>query len=483
MVFSSSLFVYYFLPITLVIYFIIFKFNLKYSNYWLLIVSLLFYSWGEPNYVILMLVSIMFNYLFGLFLEKTRNNDNKKVQAKLVLALSVLFNIGLLIYFKYTDFIIVSLNSLMGMLNSGFAIEPPQVILPIGISFFTFQIMSYVIDVYRGEVQVQKNIFLLGLYISLFPQLIAGPIVRYIDIEKEINIRTVSLEKFTMGMRRFIIGFIKKIIVANTVSVLADKAFGASLSDMTATLAWVGAISYAMQIYFDFSAYSDMAIGIGKMLGFDFKENFNYPYISKSMKDFWRRWHISLSTWFRDYLYVPLGGNRKGPFRTYRNLLIVFFITGLWHGASWSFIIWGLYHGLFLILERGAFGRMLEKIPSFFTRIYTLLIILIGWVIFRADSIGQALWYVGKMFDFSNIGFGYTVSLFDSQLLLITVLGIVFCMPVFKWLSKKFSWLDINQAPIGIYAVSNAAFVALFLVALCFMAANSGYNPFIYFRF
>ena len=330
MVFSSLTFLLLFLPITLFFYFIIPKTKTNLRNIVLLIVSLIFYAWGEPIYILLMMFSIIINYFLGLILDKS----NKR---KLWLIISIFFNIGLLFFFKYTDFFLSNLNNL-------FNIEIPllNLTLPIGISFYTFQILSYVIDVYRKEVQVQKNILKLATYITLFPQLIAGPIVRYITICDELNKRDESIKNFASGLRRFILGLGKKVIIANNVAILADAVFNNSPNGVGSLIIWLGAIAYTIQIYFDFSGYSDMAIGLGKMFGFNFLENFNYPYIAKSITDFWRRWHISLSSFFRDYLYIPLGGNRCSKIKWFRNIFIVWFLTGLWHGASWNYIVWGV---------------------------------------------------------------------------------------------------------------------------------------------
>lgn len=337
MVFTSAIFIFMFLPITLLGYYLVPK---NFKNIWLFFVSIIFYSWSGVYYAILFLFSAYMNYLFGIWMERT--NKRKKV-----LVISLFWNLGLLGFFKYFTFILFNIQRFIQIFISGFTMKIPQITLPVGISFFTFQIMSYVIDLYRKEIKVQRKFSNLGLYILLFPQLIAGPIVRYIDVEKEINNRYVNIDIFDYGVRRFILGFSKKILIANTMGIWADNVFNTPWDKMSSPLAWLGIFGYGMQIFFDFSAYSDMAIGLGKMFGFHFLENFEYPYISKSIQEFWRRWHMSLSQWFRDYLYIPLGGNRKGLKRTYINLIIVFFCTGLWHGAAWNFIFWGLFHGVF----------------------------------------------------------------------------------------------------------------------------------------
>ena len=345
MVFSSFVFLIYFLPITVLGYYLM---PGKGKNLWLLLASLIFYAWGEPKYIILMLVSILINYGLGLLIEK----ENSQAGRKAWMIFSVIYNLGILVWFKYLHFFADTVDSVFGL---SLVKQHPfleTITMPIGISFFTFQILSYVTDVYRKEVKAQRNPLKLALYISLFPQLIAGPIVRYIDVAEQIEHRTITFDKAYRGTVRFMRGFIKKVLLSNTLAQVATMAFDDKLAVGSMSMAWIGIICYSLQIYFDFSGYSDMAIGLGKIFGFDFLENFNYPYISGSVREFWRRWHISLSSWFRDYLYIPLGGSRKGAWRTYRNMFIVFFVTGLWHGASYNFILWGLFHGVFLVLER-----------------------------------------------------------------------------------------------------------------------------------
>ena len=365
-VFSSSFFLFIFLPVVLLGYYFC---NEKFRNIWLLFTSIVFYSWGEPRYVIIMLFSIVINYVLGIMIDKYENRRLKK----LFLCWAVVIDIGILIVFKYTNFIINNLNNIF---DTNIVVK--NIALPIGISFFTFQILSYVIDVYRKNVNVQKDIFKLGLYISFFPQLIAGPIVRYIDIEHQLNRRDISINQMYAGIKRFMIGFAKKVLIADTVGQIADMVYG--LEEVSGLLGWMGAGAYMIQIYYDFSGYSDMAIGLGKMFGFDFMDNFNYPYISKSVKEFWRRWHISLSIWFRDYVYIPLGGNRCSKYKTSRNLLVVFMLTGIWHGASWNFVFWGMYYGVFLLLEKTMWGGVdTEAAYSFSTYVCT------GNSLFRMD--------------------------------------------------------------------------------------------------
>lgn len=461
MVFSTPIFLFLFLPAVLVLNYIIPKKYIAAKNVVLLIASLFFYAWGEPKNVLLMLLSIAVNYVCGLLLGRFDSDEKKR---KVVLWASVVFNLGLLFFFKYFSFVTGGLF--------------PVIKLPIGISFFTFQIMSYTIDVYRRSVEPQKNLVKLALYISLFPQLIAGPIVRYIDVEKQLTYRECTAEKTARGMIRFSMGLAKKVIVSNTVAAICDGIFG-STNTVPAFTAWVGVICYALQIYFDFSGYSDMAIGMGHMLGFDFLENFNYPYVSCSVQEFWRRWHISLSSWFRDYLYIPLGGNRRGKVRTYINLIIVFACTGLWHGASFSFIVWGLWHGLFLVIERLGFKKALDKLPKFIGWIYTMLVVLVGWVFFRADTLSAAMKYLGEMFSFTG-GVSNGMAQFDNLSFIITVIAIVLCTPVYQFLKGKLEKTEGGKK--AAFVIGAVLATGLFILSVIFLT-GSGYNPFIYFRF
>ena len=461
MVFSTPIFLFLFLPAVLVLNYIIPKKYIAAKNVVLLIASLFFYAWGEPKNVLLMLLSIAVNYVCGLLLGRFDSDEKKR---KVVLCVSVVFNLGLLFFFKYFSFVTGGLF--------------PVIKLPIGISFFTFQIMSYTIDVYRRSVEPQKSLLKLALYISLFPQLIAGPIVRYIDVEKQLTYRECTAEKTARGMIRFSMGLAKKVIVSNTVAAICDGIFG-STNTVPAFTAWVGVICYALQIYFDFSGYSDMAIGMGHMLGFDFLENFNYPYVSCSVQEFWRRWHISLSSWFRDYLYIPLGGNRRGKVRTYINLIIVFACTGLWHGASFSFIVWGLWHGLFLVIERLGFKKALDKLPKFIGWIYTMLVVLVGWVFFRADTLSAAMKYLGEMFSFSG-GVANGMAQFDNLSFIITVIAIILCTPVYQFLKGKLEKTEGGKK--AAFVIGAVLATGLFILSVIFLT-GSGYNPFIYFRF
>lgn len=467
MLFSSMVFIWIFLPIVLAGNFLLTKLGgCRAANVFLLIASLFFYAWGEPVYVILMLVSITVNYVSGMFLSRYP-------KSKLVLVMDVIINLGILGYYKYAGMFIETLNAIFkGNL------EVPQISLPIGISFFTFQALSYVIDVYRGETKPQKNWFRLALYVSFFPQLIAGPIVKYKDVDNQIERRSLSLVQTASGIRRFTYGFAKKVLLANTLGLCADTLYGVDMNQMTSLMTWIAAVSYTLQIYFDFGGYSDMAIGLGRMFGFEFKENFNYPYTSHSIREFWRRWHISLSSWFRDYVYIPLGGNRKGTGRTYLNLLIVFFLTGIWHGASWTFVFWGLYHGLFCIIERLGFGNILKKsrVLSWF---YSMFVVNIGWVFFRVDKLSDSFSYIGKMLaPWLYTKSDYSVFEFVTpQMIFVIILG-VFGSGIVKRLGEK-TGLEAKLK----YSTAEIIYCAAIFFLSLLSLASSTYNPFIYFRF
>ncbi len=471
MIFSSTTFIFIFLPVVLSVYFLI---DSKFRNFFILIASLFFYAWGEYAYVLLMILSIGINYTTGILISMGQHRRQNYL-TKSILTVGIIINLLILIYYKYTYF----LMGIFSNLGVSFNTDTLNIRLPIGISFFTFQSISYLIDVYRQDVKCQKNIINLGMYISLFPQLIAGPIVRYIDISKEIKSRNITTESFAAGISKFIIGLAKKVIISNNVGLIADKVFEISASDLSTSLAWIGILCYSLQIYYDFSGYSDMAIGLGRLFGFNFKENFNHPYISTSVQDFWRRWHISLSTWFKDYLYIPLGGNRKGAVRTYMNLVIVFFVTGLWHGASWNFVLWGLFHGLFLIIERASNINIPAK-WVLIKRVYLLLVVMIGWVLFRSEDLNYSILFIKKMFSFTS-GMDYTPYLYiNSYTILIAIISIAFATPLYSlmvrninMLTKGASWVLIPK--IGFY---------LLLLAISAMElAQTTYNPFIYFRF
>ena len=421
MVFSSITFIFYFLPIVLAIYYIV---PHKFKNIVLLVASLLFYFYGEPKYVITMVISIIITYIFGILINKYRKYD------KIFLILSIFINVGILVYFKYTNFIIQNINLWLSK-----KIDFIYVALPIGISFYTFQLISYIVDVYRKDVDVQKNFFNLAMYISLFPQLIAGPIVRYSTIEKQITQRTHTFLKFSIGVRRFIVGLGKKVLIANVLGELCSVFLNSN--DNSVLFYWLYAISNMLQIYFDFSGYSDMAIGLGKMFGFEFTENFNYPYISSNVREFWKRWHISLSSWFRDYIYIPLGGNRVSTIKWVRNILIVWFLTGLWHGAAWNFIVWGIYFGIILIIEKIFLNKISNKVPIFLSRICTLLIIMISFIIFSGEGIEEIVRNIEGLVAVKTNYFATKESIYYfKSYFIIIIVGILGSTPIFRNITK-----------------------------------------------
>ena len=474
MVFSSLEFLCIFLPAVFLLYTVIPVHKVR--NGLLIAFSLVFYAYGEPVYVLLMILSSLVNYLCALWIGKSEK------QKKLPLIIAIVFNLGTLVLFKYTGMFVTAFNSVTHL-----SVPVPEIVLPIGISFYTFQALSYVIDVYRGEVGVQKNYFKVLLYISFFPQLIAGPIVKYRDIAGQIDNRSQSLEQIAQGLRRFVCGLAKKVLIANTMGQVADIIFAQSTSELGFLSAWLGAAAYLFQIYYDFCGYSDMAIGLGKMFGFTFKENFRYPYGARSVQDFWRRWHISLSTWFKEYLYIPLGGNRKGKARTALNRIIVFFFTGLWHGANWTFVLWGLWHGLFLLLEE--YLPFLKKLPKVLGHIYTMLVVLLGFVVFRADTIGYGFGYIGRMFSFGSPG-SYDMSLALRQLtpwfIFIFVIAVIGCAPIRPLSDKIRQKLYADGSASTAWRIVSVALYCLAFAGLFFCILRlspSGYNPFIYFRF
>ena len=463
MLFTSISFLYYFLPTIIILYFITPK---KYRNYILLIFSIIFYMYGEPKYVILMLVEILVAYFGALLIDKYKSKE--------IFLITIIIHIGLLCVFKYTDLFIGTINSIFKT-NISFL----NIALPIGISFYTFQILSYVIDVYRGKVKVQKNILKLATYVSLFPQLIAGPIVRYETICDELDNRDETIEKFSLGVRRFIIGLAKKVLIANMLGELCTKF---SLVDERSVLFyWIFAISYMLQVYFDFSAYSDMAIGLGKMFGFTFLENFNYPFISKSITEFWRRWHISLSSWFKDYVYIPLGGSRKGTLKLVRNILIVWFLTGIWHGAAYNFIIWGLFIGVFLVIEKLWLSKYISKLPKFLRNIYVLFIIMISFIMFNAGSINEAFFNIKGLFGLNKEVFinNYTIYYLKSYLIVL-IIAIFGATPLFKNIIEK---LKKSKCLNKIVNVLEPIFLVILLLLVTAYLIDSSYNPFLYFRF
>ena len=487
MIFASALFLFLFLPLTLAGYFLISSKLLYLRNIFLLIMSLIFYAWGEPVYVLLMIASILLNYISGLLLHFQRQKLFPFINEKQILFSSIVINLGLLFYFKYANFFINNLNLVLHNLSIP-AIAYSQVPLPIGISFFTFQAMSYVIDVYRQETDVQLNPINCGLYVSLFPQLIAGPIVRYHDVAKQIVSRTVTRPQFSAGIQRFIFGLAKKTMLANPLGEVADKIFAVPVSEVTTGMAWLGIVCYTLQVYFDFSGYSDMAIGLGRLFGFEFLENFNYPYVAQSMRDFWRRWHISLSTWFRDYLYIPLGGNRGSALRTYFNLWIVFLLCGLWHGASWNFVIWGALHGAYLVIERMGWHKYLDRLWQPLRHLYTLLLVMIGWVFFRSESVSHAIQYLGSMIGVTNAdGVEYfTLLYFDLKTLFNLIIGCILATPIAigfaKQLQTKIISPQFSQLQPLLYGGYYSLLLSLFLLSTASLAAGT-YNPFIYYRF
>ncbi|EML9735206.1 MBOAT family protein [Bacillus cereus] len=464
MVFSNLVFLCLFLPAVLLIYYAVRK---ELQNIVLLFFSLVFYAWGEPIYVFLMLFSILVNYWFGILLGNSRFTNG---QRKLLLTFAIVMNIAILGYFKYANFLVDNINSI---LHTNIVLE--KIPLPIGISFFTFHAMSYIIDIYKKKVDAQRNIFELALYFTVFPQLVAGPIVRYNTISHQLHQRTVDADKFSEGVRRFIIGLGKKVLIANQLGVIADEIFSMNPSDMSVSLAWMGAIAYTLQIYFDFSGYSDMAIGLGKMFGFDFLENFNYPYISKSISEFWRRWHISLGSWFRDYVYIPLGGNRVTTWKVYRNLFIVWGLTGFWHGASWTFMIWGIYYGILIALEKAGIENLLQKLWSPLQHIYVMFLVIIGWVFFRADNFSYCFEFLKSMFGFNSPLTDINSYFYIMNYWGIFLLAIITAAPVFPWLQKMLSTKR--------FAVLSPVYYLSILVIVLVFLTNATYNPFIYFRF
>ena len=462
MLFSSSTFLFCFLPATIGLYYLISR---KLRNIVLLLASIFFYAWGEPRYLPVMFTTITISYIGALVIEHFK-------WKRVLLTLFILLDLSLLFYFKYTNFFLENLNLIFHKQWS------LKVVLPLGISFYTFQALSYLVDIYRGQVKAQKNYLKIALYICLFPQLIAGPIVKYHDVSNQIDNRKETIDKVYYGIRRFIIGLAKKVLIANTIAKIADQIFALPINEFDAPIAWLGAISYTLQIYYDFSGYSDMAIGLGSIFGFKFLENFNYPYISQSITEFWRRWHMSLSTWFKDYVYIPLGGNRKGKIRTYINLITVFLLTGFWHGASWIFILWGLWNGFFILLEKmtgwaikeaGLFRRILYHV-------YTILTFIIGWVLFKSETVIKAKDYVSNMAGFTS---GHEVYIKLPQYLnhfnlIILLIAILCTMPIFKDI--------LNRKNLFVEMVFNIILSVLFVICISELGLNT-YNPFIYFRF
>jgi len=466
MVFSSLLFLFIYFPIVLLVYY---SSPIKWRNVILLLFNIVFYSWGEPIYILLMMVSIGIDYLLGLMLEKNRENTRK---SKLIVISSIGFNIGLLIFFKYTDFIIENLSHIRGLEQ----LEPLGLALPIGISFYTFQKLSYIIDVYRQESKPQKNFVTFATFVTLFPQLIAGPIIQYRDLDSQLEKREYKIEVFASGVTIFVVGLGKKVLLANNIGILWEVYQATNLQELSVVGAWIGALAFTFQIYFDFSGYSDMAIGIGRMLGFEFKPNFNYPYCARSITEFWRRWHISLSSWFRDYVYIPLGGNRKGKSRWLFNILLVWMATGLWHGASWNFLLWGFYYGILLIVEKVFLTKWLEKIPRVFSHFYTMFLVIIGWIIFAMEDIRMGLAYLGKMFGLGETSFIQEVDLYYLRNYMIMLILVIFgSLPLGKIVIKK---MPEKQK----FIVTVVGMLFILFLSTGYLV-DSTYNPFLYFRF
>lgn len=464
MVFSSILFLFIFLPAVLAAYFLVPK---SWKNVVLLIFSLVFYAWGEPVYIILMLFSATFNYVMGIDIS---NKQLNRSAAKNSLLLTIIVNLFLLGFFKYSGFLIDTVNQIFSI-----DIAYKKLALPIGISFYTFQTLSYILDVYWGKVKAQKNIIHFSLYVTMFPQLIAGPIVRYEDIAAQLKERKVTLAGFGLGTEFFIKGLAKKVLLANNLGMICTTVQSMQIGSFSVLTAWVGIIAYTLQIYFDFSGYSDMAIGLGRMFGFRFIKNFDYPYISRGITDFWRRWHISLGSWFREYVYIPLGGNRVSVPKHIANILIVWMLTGLWHGASWNFVLWGIYYGILLLIEKYVLGKVLERLPTWFTYLYTILLVIIGWVFFSNTVLSDSFAYLGNLFGITTGGLIDTTGLYllKTNFILI-VIGILACVPGLYNLFKRF----IIKAP-WVAVVIN---IILLLLCISYLIFET-YNPFLYFRF
>ena len=473
MVFSSSVFLMAFLPLTLLAYFIVPARMVKARNAVLLASSLVFYGWGEPKYIVVMLFSIVFNYVSGLIIGKYTGIDNKH-RAKPMLVLCVFGNLALLGIFKYTDFVLDTVNRLTAA-----GLTLPGIALPIGISFYTFQTMSYIIDVYRGKVEPQKNLITFGAYVALFPQLIAGPIVRYSDVAVMLAGRRTNLEQAAEGVRRFIIGFGKKVLLANQIYVVWMEL--SSMENLSVAAAWLGAVAFTFQIYFDFSGYSDMAIGLGKIFGFDYLENFNYPYISRSITEFWRRWHMSLSSWFKEYVYIPLGGNRKGIARQLVNISIVWILTGLWHGASWNFVMWGVYYGIILIVEKMGLLKVLQKCPAVIGQLYSLILIVIGWVIFAIDDMGMVVSYIGMMFGSSGCFTDDAFLYFIQSRVWLLIACVIGSTPLPKLVCSAVAQ-KLADRELLLSVLETALMMGILVLGIAFLVSGS-YNPFLYFRF
>ena len=466
MVFSSIVFLYIFLPIMLLFYFIV---PSKFKNAIMILASLVFFAWGEIRYIFIMLVLAVMDFVCGKKITKYRDNKKKKI---IFLMINVVVNLGILFFFKYADFIISNINNLTGL-----SIPLLNIPLPIGVSFNTFQSLSYIIDVYRGTVKCEKSFYNYLTYTTLFPQIIAGPIVRYETVDEELETKNISLDNFSAGMKRFIIGLGKKVLIANSVGALWNTIEVGNYAELSMLFAWIGIIAFALQIYFDFSGYSDMAIGLAQIFGMKFDENFNYPYISKSITEFWRRWHITLSSWFRDYVYIPLGGNRRGLAIQIRNILIVWFLTGAWHGASWNFILWGVYFGVILILEKLFLLKLLEKLPNIIRHIYAIVIILVSWAIFAFEDLARVGEYIKAMFINSTLWDNEALYYLQNYGVLILI-GAICSIPLWKKLKEK---IDSKNSK-TLEVITTLGYVAIFVLSTASLVTNS-FNPFLYFRF
>lgn len=466
MIFSSIPFLFFFFPFFLLLYYIV---PFKYKNIILLIFSLIFYAWGEPIYITLMVFSSVVDYMNGLMIEKYKNDEKKK---KKFLILSIIINLSLLGFFKYADFLINSFNNIFNT-----SIPLLKLGLPIGISFFTFQTMSYSIDVYRGEVKAEKNFLTFMTYVSMFPQLIAGPIVRYETVSQELHEREINFKHFSNGLLRFMRGLFKKVLIANNVGYLwSILSTSTSLSTLSA---WLGIIAFTFQIYFDFSGYSDMAIGMGKMLGFNYLENFNYPYIAQSITDFWRRWHISLSSWFRDYVYIPLGGSRVKKIINIRNIFIVWMLTGFWHGASWNFVLWGIYYGILLLLEKFILKKYIDKLPKTLKHLYTIILVIIGWLIFAFEDMTLLISYSKTMLGLNGKFIDSTFIYYFSNYFIILVISTIFSLPIYEKIEK---FLKIRKNTKIKFAFTLIIYIVLLIITTSYLVSDT-YNPFLYFRF
>ena len=479
MVFSSLVFLYAFLPVVLIGYYSIPK---KFRNLFLSLASFVFFAWGGVSYSFILLISVILNYFMGRGIAFGRNK-------KLFLIIGVTVNLMIIGVFKYAGWAAATINSLLGIVSVN-PLKVPDIALPIGISFYTFQAMSYLIDIYRGDAQVQKKFTNVVLYISFFPQLIAGPIVRYHDIVLQIKNRTHDFEKFSNGVMRFVLGLGKKVLIANNMAIIADYVFSTDPGKLSFASAWIGLFAYTFQIYFDFSGYSDMAIGLGRMFGFKFLENFNFPYIAKSIREFWRRWHISLSNWFRDYLYISMGGNRVNKYRTYFNLFFVFFVTGLWHGASWSFVIWGLVHGSFMVIERLGFDKVLKRMPALFQYAYAFLLVVLAWVLFRADDFTHAAMYYKALFNFSDISLKDVrlIIQLNNETFLVFAIAVLGSFGVFQYVYSLFRQImEKWKVPVQLISFGKLLAQFVFVLIVTFLCTtylvNNTYNPFIYYRF